>query len=169
VLDPETWEPVGPGQRGVMVCTNLWSEGQPFLRYVIGDYLTVTQDGCACGRTHAQAVGGFVGRPDDMLKVRGVVLFPSTIESIVRRLPALTNEFLLVLTRGVGGLDELTVQVEAAAEVPADAYGALGTTVRDAIRTDVGLRAEVAVLAPNTLPRTEFKARRVEDRRAKSD
>jgi phenylacetate-CoA ligase len=168
VLDPDTWEPVAPGQRGVMVCTNLWSEGQPFLRYAIGDYLTVADHGCACGRTHVQAVGGFVGRPDDMVKVRGVVLFPSTIESIVRRVPDLTNEFMLLLTSGAGGLDELIVRVEAAAGVAPDRYPTLDEAVREAIRTHVGIRAGVEVLAPGTLPRTEFKARRIEDRRLKA-
>jgi phenylacetate-CoA ligase len=166
VLDPDTWEPVVPGQRGVMVCTNLWSEGQPFLRYVIGDYLTVGDAGagCACGRTHVRARGGFTGRPDDMVKVRGVVLFPSTIEAVVRRLPELSNEFMLVLTRGAGGLDELTVQVEAAAEP--DRHAGLRDALGEAIRTHVGIRASVEVLAPGTLPRTEFKARRVKDLRA---
>lgn len=167
VLDPETWEPVAPGERGVMVCTNLWSEGQPYLRYAIGDYLTVGTEGCECGRTHAHVIGGFSGRPDDMVKVRGLVLFPSTIEAVVRQVPDLTNEFMLVLTTGAGGLDELTVQVEAGAHVAAARYGELGERVREAIRTHVGLRAEVEVLAPATLPRTEFKARRLTDRRGK--
>ena len=166
VLDPETWEPVAPGRRGVMVCTNLWSEGQPFLRYVIGDYLTVDEGGCACGRTHVHARGGFTGRPDDMVKVRGVVLFPSTIEALVRQLPELTNEFMLVLTRGASELDELTVQVEAA-DAAAGRSATLGNALVEAIRTHVGIRARVEVLAPGTLPRTEFKARRLKDLRAK--
>lgn len=166
VLDPDTWEPVAPGGRGVMVCTNLWSEGQPFLRYVIGDYLAVTDVLCECGRTHVQARGGFTGRPDDMVKVRGVVLFPSTIEAVVRRVPELTNEFMLVLTSGAGGLDELTVQVEAAAGEPAG-YATLGGALVEAIRTHVGVRARVEVLPPGTLPRTEFKARRLNDLRIK--
>jgi phenylacetate-CoA ligase len=166
VLDPETWEPVAPGQRGVMVCTNLWSEGQPFLRYVIGDYLTVSDAGCECGRTHVHARGGFSGRPDDMVKVRGVVLFPSTIEAVVRRVPELSNEFMLVLTRGAGGLDELTVQVEAAETAP-ERHAGLRDALAEAIRTHVGLRAAVELLPPGTLPRTEFKARRLKDLRAK--
>jgi phenylacetate-CoA ligase len=166
VLDPQTWEPVAPGRRGVLVCTNLWSESQPFLRYVVGDYVQVSQQLCACGRTHALVVGGPAGRPDDMVKVRGVVLFPSTIEAVVRLVPHLTHEFLMVLSNE-GGMDDLTVQVEAAEEVTSDAYHALAARVRERIQTELGLRTTVEVLSPRSLPRTEFKAQRIKDLRRK--
>lgn len=165
VLDPETLEPVAQGERGIMVCTNLWSESQCFLRYRIGDYLTVAEETCGCGRTHRRVVGGFVGRPDDMIKVRGVVLFPSTIESLVRQIPNLTNEFMLVLSRGGRGMDELTVQAEADATVAPQDHDALREQLQTSIRANVGIRTEVEVLAAGTLPRTEFKAKRIKDLR----
>jgi phenylacetate-CoA ligase len=167
VLDPETWAPVAPGSRGVLVCTNLWSESQPFLRYVVGDYLQVSEQPCPCGRTHALAIGGPAGRPDDMVKVRGVVLFPSTIEAVVRVVPELTNEFLMVLTNEAG-MDDLTVHVEAAAGVASDRYGGLAAHVQERIRTELGLRTTVEVLGPGSLPRTEFKAKRIKDLRRKA-
>lgn len=166
VLDPETWEPVAPGHRGVMVATNLWSESQPFLRYVVGDYLSITTEPCACGRTHARALGGFAGRPDDMVKVRGVVLFPSTIESLVRVLPELTNEFMMVLS-SAGGMDDLTIQVEAARAVPEQRFPELRQLLEESARTNLGLRTTVEVLSFGSLPRTEFKARRIRDLRNK--
>jgi phenylacetate-CoA ligase len=169
VVDPETLEPAGPGQRGVMVCTNLWSESQCFLRYRIGDYLTLTHESCRCGRSHTRVIGGFVGRPDDMVKVRGVVLFPSTIESLVRQMPVLTNEFMLVLSRGESGLDEMTVQVEAEGGVSTEQHATIGEALEESIRTNVGIRAAVDVLPAGTLPRTEFKARRISDLRAGAD
>lgn len=165
VLDPESLEPVAPGERGIMVCTNLWSESQCMLRYRIGDYLTVTDETCACGRTHRRVVGGFVGRPDDMVKVRGVVVFPSTIESLVRQIPNLTNEFMLVLSKGEGGLDELTVQAEADDSVLPHEHEALREQLQGSIRANVGIRSRVELLSAGTLPRTEFKARRINDLR----
>jgi phenylacetate-CoA ligase len=102
-----------------------------------------------------------------MVKVRGVVLFPSTVESVVRAVPDLTNEFLMVLTNN-GGLDELTVQAEAEQGVSAERQGQLRRELESAFRTNLGLRANVEVLTYGSLQRTEFKARRIKDQRIKA-
>lgn len=169
--DVQIWEVVDEqmqalpdGQRGLTVVTNLCSEASPQLRFLVGDYTTLTHERCACGRTHARAVGGMVGRADDMLNVRGVTLFPSSIEDIVRRIPQLGAEFAIVL-KNEHDLDELIVQVEAIPDIATDQYGNVATIVEREIRSRCELRPIVEVLPQGTLPPTQFKARRVRDLR----
>ena len=69
--------------------TNQCSESSPKLRFLVGDYTTLTHEPCTCGRTHPHAVGGMSGRADDMPNVRGVTLFPSSIEDVVCGIPLL--------------------------------------------------------------------------------
>jgi phenylacetate-CoA ligase len=170
--DLQIWETVNPatmqwqadGQRGLSVVTNLCSEASPQLRFLVGDYRTLTHDRCACGRTHARAVGGFLGRADDMLNIRGVTLFPSAIEDAVRRVPDVGEEFLIVLTRE-NEMDVLTVQVEARPELPDDQHAVVVRKVETEIISRCELRPKIEVLTYGTLPKTEFKAKRVKDLR----
>jgi phenylacetate-CoA ligase len=169
--DVQIWEVVDAdmrtlpdGNRGLTVVTNLCSEASPQLRFLVGDYTVLTHEPCACGRTHVRAVGGMVGRADDMLNVRGVTLFPSSIEDIVRRIPLLGAEFAIVLTKE-RDLDVLTVQVEALPEVSPERYAEIATLVEREIRSQCELRAIVEVLPQGTLPPTQFKAKRVRDLR----
>jgi phenylacetate-CoA ligase len=160
-VDPETMQSQPDGQRGLSVVTNLCSEASPQLRFLVGDFCTLTHERCACGRTHARAVGGFLGRADDMLNIRGVTLFPSAIEDAVRRVPEVGEEFLIVLTRDKE-MDVLTVQVEARPEV---AHDLVLHKVETEIVSRCELRPRIEVLAYGTLPKTEFKAKRVKDLR----
>jgi phenylacetate-CoA ligase len=164
VVDPRTHEPVPEGRRGVSVVTNLVSEASPQLRFLVGDYTTLTTEPCACGRTHLRALGGFVGRADDMLNVRGVTLFPSSVEDAVRRVPSLGDEFAIELSSD-RDLDVLTVRVEALAGTPASAHPEIAARVEQEIRAGCEVRPVVEVLEQGTLPRTEFKANRVKDLR----
>jgi len=160
-LDPETWQPVAEGQRGVSVVTNLMSDASPQIRFVVGDYTTLSDEGCDCGRTQVVCQGGFTGRADDMLNIRGVTLFPSAIEQVIRSFPELGEEFKIVVDRR-SDLDELTLVVEAR-------DGGHEAVLRDrligAFRAALELRPTVDFLPYGTLPKTEFKAKRVEDRR----
>jgi len=169
--DVQVWEVVDEqmqalpdGQRGLTVVTNLCSEASPQLRFLVGDYTTLTHERCACGRTHGRAVGGMLGRADDMLNVRGVTLFPSSIEDIVRRIPQLGAEFAIVL-KTEHDLDELIVQVEALPAIPTGHYDEVATIVEREIRSQCEVRPVVEVLPQGTLPPTQFKARRVRDLR----
>jgi len=170
--DLQIWETVVPdtlqtqpdGQRGLSVVTNLCSEASPQLRFLVGDFCTLTHERCACGRTHARAVAGFLGRADDMLNIRGVTLFPSAIEDAVRRVPDVGEEFLIVLTRE-NNMDVLTVQVEARPEIAHDQRAAVLRKVETEIVSRCELRPEIEVLSYGTLPKTEFKAKRVKDLR----
>jgi phenylacetate-CoA ligase len=169
--DVQIWEVVDEnmlalqdGNRGLTVVTNLCSEASPQLRFLVGDYTTLTHEPCACGRTHARAVGGMSGRADDMLNVRGVTLFPSSIEDVVRGIPTLSPEFAIVLTKE-RDLDVLIVQVEAISETSTERYVEIANQVEYEIRLACELRAVVEVLPQGTLPPTQFKAKRVRDLR----
>jgi phenylacetate-CoA ligase len=166
-VDGDTFEPVAPGERGLTVVTNLMSEASPQLRFLVGDYTTLTEQSCACGRTHVRALGGFVGRADDMLNVRGVTLFPSAIEDAVRRVADAGSEFQVIVSVE-RELDVLTVQVEPRERVRESQYAELARRVENEIVSRCELRPVVEVVGPGTLPRTEFKAKRVTDRRAAS-
>jgi phenylacetate-CoA ligase len=156
VLDPESGEPVGPGEVGELTLTNLGRWGSPVLRYRSGDRVRRADGPCPCGRTFVRLAGGILGRVDDMLIVRGVNVFPSALEGIVRRFPQV-DEFQIEVQRQ-GALDEVRLLLEV------DGTGSPADTVRlvmEAVRHDLGIRVEAAAVAPKSLPRYELKARRV--------
>jgi phenylacetate-CoA ligase len=164
-VDPDTLRPVAEGQRGLSVATNLISEASPQLRFLVGDFTVLREGRCPCGRNHPRALGGFLGRADEMLNVRGVTLFPSSVEDAVRRVPEAGDEFEIRVTRE-RDLDVLTVVVEPAAALDADRSEALRRAVESEIVSRCELRPVVRIVAPGTLPKTEFKAKRVKDLRA---
>jgi phenylacetate-CoA ligase len=160
LLDPETEEPVRPGEIGVPVYTHLERESQPMIRLWSGDLSRHTTEPCPCGRTYARLPEGLIGRADDMLIVRGENVYPSAIEEAIRS-AGCHGEFRVIVTRK-GSLDELTVRVECD---PEDDDVQLRRTVATRLKTKIGVRAEVEVVKAGSLERTEFKSRRVEDRR----
>ncbi|MBI2219550.1 MAG: phenylacetate--CoA ligase family protein [Candidatus Rokubacteria bacterium] len=149
VLDPVTHEPATEGE---LVLTNLGRIGSPTIRYRTGDRVRVADRPCACGRTFLRLEGGILGRLDDMLIVRGVNVFPSAIEGIVRRFPVI-DEFQIEVFHD-GHLDEVRLNVEAGDRVAA-------RLVQQALRVDLGIRVDVVAVPPGTLPRWELKAKRV--------
>jgi phenylacetate-CoA ligase len=166
LVDAETRSPVPPGQRGLTVTTNLNSESSPQLRFLVGDYTVFDEAPCACGRTHVRARGAFVGRADDIVNLRGVKLYPSQIEEGVRAVPGIGDEYEIVLASDAGGLDHMTIRVEHAEH--AGAAARVAELVAAEVRSRCEVRVAVDVLAPGTLPKTEFKAKRVRDTRAKA-
>jgi phenylacetate-CoA ligase len=161
-VDPQSLKPQADGARGLTVCTNLNSESSPQLRFLVGDYATFDRSRCPCGRTHVRAIGSFAGRADDLINLRGIKMFPGQIEHAVRSIAGIGDEFEIVLLTNADGLDVMTVRVEH------QAGAGIADAVVEEIRTRCEVRAAVEVLAPGTLPRTEFKAARVKDRRDKS-
>ncbi len=159
---PDTLQPVQRGQRGLSVVTNLFSEASPQLRFLVGDFTTLDGRLCACGRTHGRAAGGFLGRADDMLNIRGVTLFPTAIEDAVRRISELAEEFRIVVS-SERDMDVLTVTVEPRPEVAPGRYQILRNLVQTEIVSRCEVRPNIDVVSPGTLPKTEFKARRVQD------
>jgi phenylacetate-CoA ligase len=163
-VDPTTLEPVRAGQRGLSVVTNLCSEASSQLRFLVGDLTTLTYERCECGRTHPRALGGFLGRADDMLNVRGISVFPSAVEDAVRRVPEIGEEFQVILSRE-RELDVLTVQVEPRPDVAPDRHGEIARKVENEIVSRCEVRPRIQLLPCGTLPKTEFKAKRVKDLR----
>lgn len=139
---------------GELVLTNLGRWGSPVIRYRTGDRVRAVRGACSCGRTLVKLAGGIEGRVDDMVTVRGVNVFPSAIEAIVRRFDEI-EEFRIELHRE-RGMDALRCAVEPRAGSDVS----LATRVAEAIHRDLGIRCEVTVAAPGSLPRFEVKARR---------
>lgn len=162
VLDPITGEPVAEGERGEMVLTTLRKQARPLIRFRTGDIVSFTTEPCRCGRT-SQRLLGVHGRLDDMLIIRGVNIFPSDVEAIVRKDHDLTGEYRLVVDRP-DHLDRLTIEAEHRAGVntrPED----LAERLHRRIKATTGVGAQITILPPDTLPRATHKAKRVEDRR----
>ncbi|MDQ3097397.1 MAG: phenylacetate--CoA ligase family protein, partial [Chloroflexota bacterium] len=139
---------------GELVLTNLGRWGSPAIRYRTGDRVDAHRGTCACGRTLVKLAGGILGRADDMVTVRGVNVFPSAIENIIRRFDEV-DEFRIELAQE-RGMDVLRCVVEQREGTPGD----LAERVADAIHRDVGIRCAVTVAVPGSLPRSETKARR---------
>ena len=156
VIDPETGQ---HGDTGELVITNLGRLANPAIRYRTGDRVRLIREVCGCGRTFPRLEGGVVGRIDDMLIVRGINVFQSAIENIVRRFDGVA-EFVVEVYRE-HEMDELEIRVEAPSANGADLARAIETEVH----VDMGFRPRVKIAPAGTLPRFELKARRVFDRR----
>jgi phenylacetate-CoA ligase len=163
VVDPITNSKLVDGERGLTVCTSLNSESSPQLRFLVGDFTTFDHGTCACGRSHVRALGSFVGRADDLINLRGIKFFPSQIEGAIRSVPNSGDEFEILLATNEDGLDVMTVRVESEGHAASQVSERIASELRSALE----VRVSVEVLPPGTLPKTEFKARRVRDLRQK--
>jgi phenylacetate-CoA ligase len=155
VIDPQSGQPMDEGGRGELVITNLGRAAMPVLRYRTGDVVDLTTEPCACGRSFARIKGGVLGRTDDMIIVRGVNLYPSAIDNIIRSVPEV-GEYEVIIRR-VGGLDELVIKCEAVDAAP---FERTKESVVEAFRRQFNIRVEVEQAPVQSLPRYEFKARR---------
>ena len=138
---------------GELIATNLGRWGMPLIRYRTGDRVVVSRDPCSCGSPFLKVVGGIQGRVDDMFTVRGVNLYPSQVEDIVRRYPEVAE--FVIEHRRVRRMDEVVLLLESA--LASFATERLEADLRQAL----GVRLECRVVAPGTLPRSELKARRI--------
>lgn len=163
IVDAVTGEPVEDGTPGVLVLTHLDKEAGPLVRWWTGDMVCRDSRPCACGRTHARLIGGVRGRADDMLVVRGINLFPSAVEEVVRSTAGLTDEYRIVVDASVrnpdtGLLDAIRLQVEPLAGAdPARVAAELAAAVKDRLR----VRAVVETVPAGSLPRAQHKAKRL--------
>jgi phenylacetate-CoA ligase len=164
VVDPATGATLPDGERGLTTVTNLASESSPQLRFLVGDYTVIDRGVCACGRTHARALGSFRGRADDLINLRGIKLFPGQVEDALRSVPGVGDEYEIVIATDQAGLDVMTVRCEHGEH--ASPRGVV-EAVAGELRARCEVRIDVEVLAPGSLPKTEFKARRVRDLRGK--
>ena len=163
VLDLNTDEPVKPGGIGELVLTNLERKANPFLRYRSRDIVQVADRECPCGRTLFALEGSILGRLDDMKKVRGVIVYPSKIEEILRTFTEV-DEFRVVFKR-VEGLDEILVQVDPVPQLERGSYDEFRRRMGKALQIGLGIRASVELVEHGALPRWDHKAKRVVDER----
>ena len=165
VCDPVTFEPVPFGAEGTPVYTHLERTSQPMIRLVSGDRTRWVDDPCPCGRTYPRLPAGLYGRFDDMIIVRGENVYPSAIEDTLRAIEGFGGEFRVVVSRREA-MDELFIRAEyAKSHADPERLERLRDTMRSRLRTRLGVRPVVELVSEGTLPRTEFKARRVIDDR----
>lgn len=167
VIDPDTGARLDDGETGELALTTLTKRAMPLLRYRTRDRVTLTREKCACGRTLAR-MSKVQGRTDDMLIVRGVNVFPSQIEQILFAADGVEPQYLIILERGRHELDTLDVWIEATRALweqgTVAQTQALARIGRD-LQETLGLAANVYLREPNSIPRSEGKARRVVDKR----
>ena len=138
---------------GELVATNLGRWGMPLIRYRTGDRVEVSREPCSCGSPFLKIVGGIHGRVDDMFTVRGVNLYPSQVEDIVRRYPEV-SEFVIEHRRE-RQMDEVTLLLETSVE------SFSSERMEADLRQALGVRLECRVVASGTLPRSDLKSRRI--------
>ncbi len=165
-INPDTGEVLPSGEEGELVFTALSKTGLPILRYRTRDISRINREKCSCGRTHARMMR-VTGRSDDMLIIRGVNVFPSQIEYAVMCFSELATQYLIVVDRP-GALDTFVVKVELSEKASKDAQldkNALKNEIQKRIHIVTGISADVEIVKPGELPRTEGKAKRVLDLR----
>ena len=157
VIDPLTGQPVPRGVTGELVLTNLGRLGSPLLRYRTSDIVQAApEDRCECGASGLALIGGILGRTDDMLVVRGVNVYPSAVENILRSFDAVSEYRVEIQNHRT--LPELSVQVETR---PAQVHDSTLTHRLEAALTNAfALRIPVSLVPQGSLPRFEMKARR---------
>ena len=156
VIDPQTGAPADEGE---LVITNLGRPGMPVIRYRSRDRVRLETAPCPCGRSFRSLAGGVIGRIDDLLIVRGVNVYPTAVENIVRQFPEV-GEFAVDVYRR-RALDEMEIRLEVSGDDPQAVCGAVVQSIREAL----GLRVDVRPVPHGTLPRFELKARRFADHR----
>lgn len=165
IIDPKTGETLSPGEKGEMVVTPLVKEAMPLLRYRTGDITMLMEDDCPCGR--GQKIARLFGRSDDMLTVRGINVFPSQIEHVLKNIPEVGDQFMVYIDR-LNHLDEMTIEVEINKHLFSGELSDLAklqNKIGKALHETLTLRANVQLVEPGSLPRFEGKAKRVVDRR----
>src|SRR5438552_120775 len=156
VIDPESGVAVKEGDKGELVITNLGRIGSPVIRYRSGDLVQPTREPCECGRLFIRLEGGFLGRVDDMVVVRGINVFPSAIENVMREFPEIEEFRIEAMQRRA--LTELRLTLEPGPECTSTTGRA--ERVAQKFRESIGLRPQVELVSPGTLPRFELKAKR---------
>jgi phenylacetate-CoA ligase len=166
VIDPKTGEQVEDGERGELVVTTLDKWAFPLIRYRIGDITILNNEPCECGRTHPRIMR-ILGRTDDMIIVRGINVFPSQVESVLMSTPEIGDNYQIIVDRK-GPLDVMAVKVEVTESTFSDKIAdlmSLSKAVSKQLKSVLNITAEVELVEPGVIPRSEGKAQRVVDRR----
>jgi phenylacetate-CoA ligase len=166
LIDPDTREALPGGEKGELVLTTLSREGMPVIRFRTKDITALRRGKCSCGRTVVK-MDRITGRSDDMMKIRGVIVFPSKIEKALLEVKGIEPHYQIIITRP-HHLDEIEVKVEVSKKVFSDEVKhleELKKKLEKRIDDAIGLRVKVTLAEPKSLPRSEGKAKRVFDQR----
>lgn len=168
VLNPTTLEPMPDGEEGELVLTTLDREAMPLIRYRTRDLTSIVPGACPCGRTHRR-ISRIKGRSDDMFIIKGVNVFPLQVETLLMSIPEVGRNYQIIL-ENEGPMDAMTVRVEVQHEFfRGDIKGlkALQQRITAALKGELLFTPRVALVEPDSLPKSEGKAVRVVDRRRK--
>jgi phenylacetate-CoA ligase len=163
IIDPETLEPMPPGETGEMVVTTLRKEAAPLIRYRTRDLAHLKPELCSCGSV-LPLHGPLLGRTDDMFIIRGVNIYPGQIDDLLSQDERIGSEYQVFLTRG-DARDHATIHVERGASADSSEDSAITADLEEAIRRHLLVRGHVKIVDHGTLPRTERKSKRVFDER----
>ena len=166
IVNPETLEPVAPGEVGELVITSLCKEAMPILRYRTRDLSSLNYEPCKCGRT-AVRLGKVLGRSDDMLIIRGVNVFPSQIETVLTEFPAFTPQYFITVDRK-GDEDTFDLDVELREEFFSPNPGKQMPFIKplyDRLVSLTGIKPNIHIQPPGTIQRSTGKAKHVNDKR----
>lgn len=167
ILDPETMKPVGPGEVGEIVVTTLDKEASPVVRWRTRDLVRLSERpyDCPCGRKGMRSIGRIIGRSDDMLKVRGVIVYPSQIEDVVAATKGTVKEAWQIYVDSLGSAPKrmvVAVECERSWNAPREE---LAAAIERSLTARLGLKVPVECHPEGTLPRYEAKAQRVQVRK----
>lgn len=166
IINPETEEILPPGTNGELVFTTVTKEGLPLIRYRTHDISSLNYEKCDCGRTLVR-MSKVTGRSDDMLIIRGVNIFPSQIESVLLEIGETAPHYLLIVDR-VDNMDMLEIWVEMSQNLFLDEFKkieGLEKRIKKGIDSALGINANIKLVEPKTIERSEGKAKRVIDKR----
>lgn len=160
ILDPKTGKPVKDGEIGEITLTTLVKEGAPLIRFRTHDLASFVTGDCPCGRKYPR-ISQILGRSDDMVKVKGNIIFPSTIEDVIKSVPGTSSEYRAVIEHE-DGKDQMTlfVEVEGGTDRTEVSLG-----IQYFFKQKYNLTPKVEVVGVGELPRSEKKTKRIEDRR----
>lgn len=168
ILNPDTLEPVLPGETGEMVVTTLRKEAAPLIRYRTRDMTRLLPEPCSCGSLLPRH-DHILGRSDDMFIFRAVNIYPGQVDHVLSQISGVGSEYQVHLYRKEDGRDVMQIKVERTDEESADADARLAELVASEIREHILVRAHVEVLDYGSLPRTERKSKRVFDHRSMNE
>ncbi|MGI6085866.1 MAG: phenylacetate--CoA ligase family protein, partial [Acetivibrionales bacterium] len=166
IIDPETEQVLPEGSKGELVFTCITKEALPLIRYRTRDLSVLTHETCACGRTSTR-MAKVTGRSDDMLIIRGVNVFPSQIESVLLKYSEVEPHYMIYVDR-VDNLDIMEIQIEMNYSIFSDQVKKIESIerkLRHEIESTLGISAKIKLVEPNTIQRSEGKAKRVIDKR----
>jgi phenylacetate-CoA ligase len=168
-MDPQTGREVAEGEIGENVITTFVNTAQPLINYTTHDLVRAYNADipCQCGRTWRYLDKAVLGRSDNMITVKATNVYPTAVENLIRRVEGVSEYFQLILTRDENGIEQMKIRLEPEKNTGREAWSSIAQQVQHIIKENIGLRMDVEVVEPETMPRSELKFTRIVDLRKK--